>query len=266
MAVPEGDIDERLRRGAHGAVRRIGAGLVPGDDCAAQGRLGARVRTVARAGLVRGGVRVSVGGRHLRERARRGAACLLVVVGCDTRGRKHFLALEAGFRESKESWKSVLLSLRDRGVRAAKLAVATGGWGSGRPWPRCFPRPGRNAAGFTRRRTCSTSCRGAFRAKRSPCCTRFGDCESIDPHSLQNGACLRLQPAADGRTLSSTEGAATLHNRERNASAANQFEVAVESSRNRRQVHTPFAPSRCFCRQYSANTASPNTFMTRLKL
>ena len=26
--------------------------------------------------------------------------CLLGVVGCDARGRKHFLAMEAGFRES----------------------------------------------------------------------------------------------------------------------------------------------------------------------
>ena len=52
--------------------------------------------------------------------------CLLVVVGCDARGRKRFLALEAGFRESKESWKAVLLSLRDRGVKAAKLAVGDG--------------------------------------------------------------------------------------------------------------------------------------------
>ena len=54
---------------------------------------------------------------------------LLVVVGCDVRGRKHFLAMEAGFRESKESWKAVLLSLRDRGVKAAKLAVGDGGLG-----------------------------------------------------------------------------------------------------------------------------------------
>ena len=53
--------------------------------------------------------------------------CLLVVVGCDARDRKRFLALEAGFRESKESWKAVLLSLRDRGVKAAKLAVGDGG-------------------------------------------------------------------------------------------------------------------------------------------
>ena len=55
--------------------------------------------------------------------------CLLVVVGCDVRGYKHFLALDAGFRESKESWKAVLLSLRNRGVKAAKLAVGDGGLG-----------------------------------------------------------------------------------------------------------------------------------------
>ncbi len=55
--------------------------------------------------------------------------CLLVVVGCDARGRKRFLALEAGFRESKESWKAVLLGLRERGVKAAKLAVGDGGLG-----------------------------------------------------------------------------------------------------------------------------------------
>ena len=55
--------------------------------------------------------------------------CLLVVVGCDARGRKRFLALEPGYRESRESWKAVLLSLRDRGVKAAKLAVGDGGLG-----------------------------------------------------------------------------------------------------------------------------------------
>ena len=57
---------------------------------------------------------------------RSGERRCLVVVGCDARGRKRFLALEAGFRESKESWKAVLLSLRDRGVKAAKLAVGDG--------------------------------------------------------------------------------------------------------------------------------------------
>ena len=67
------------------------------------------------------GIYVNVRGEERR--------CLLVMVGCDVRGRKRFLALEAGFRESKESWKAVLLSLRDRGVKAAKLAVGDGGLG-----------------------------------------------------------------------------------------------------------------------------------------
>ena len=51
------------------------------------------------------------------------------VACCDVHGRKHFLAIEAGFRESAESWKAVLLSLRDRGVDAPKLAVGDGALG-----------------------------------------------------------------------------------------------------------------------------------------
>ncbi len=43
------------------------------------------------------GIYVNVRGEERR--------CLLVVVGCDARGRKRFLALESGFRESKESWR-----------------------------------------------------------------------------------------------------------------------------------------------------------------
>ena len=77
------------------------------------------------------GIYVNVRGEERR--------CLLVVVGCDTRGRKRFLALEAGFRESKESWKAVLLSLRDRGVKAAKLAVGDGGLGLWSALAEVFP-------------------------------------------------------------------------------------------------------------------------------
>ena len=55
--------------------------------------------------------------------------CILVLVGCDVHGRKHFLAIEDGFRESTESWKALLLSLRDRGVEAARLAIGDGALG-----------------------------------------------------------------------------------------------------------------------------------------
>jgi transposase-like protein len=55
--------------------------------------------------------------------------CMLVVVGCDLHGRKHCLAIEDGFRESTASWKALLLSLKDRGLDAAKLAVGDGALG-----------------------------------------------------------------------------------------------------------------------------------------
>lgn len=56
-------------------------------------------------------------------------ACVLVVVGVAGDGTKHFLALEEGYRESKESWLGVLRSLRDRGMNAPALAVADGALG-----------------------------------------------------------------------------------------------------------------------------------------
>ncbi len=56
-------------------------------------------------------------------------ACILVVVGVASDGTKHFLALEEGYRESKESWLAVLRSLRERGMTTPALAVADGALG-----------------------------------------------------------------------------------------------------------------------------------------
>lgn len=56
--------------------------------------------------------------------------CVLVVIGCDGYGRKHFLAIDEGLRESKESWKALLLGLRDRGMtRPPRLAIGDGAMG-----------------------------------------------------------------------------------------------------------------------------------------
>jgi transposase-like protein len=57
------------------------------------------------------------------------AACLLVVLGARDDGRKELLALELGYRESRESWAAVLRSLRDRGMAAPRLAVGDGALG-----------------------------------------------------------------------------------------------------------------------------------------
>jgi len=56
--------------------------------------------------------------------------CALVVIGVNERGEKHFLAIEDGVRESKQSWRELLLGLKQRGLKLApKLAVGDGALG-----------------------------------------------------------------------------------------------------------------------------------------
>jgi len=55
--------------------------------------------------------------------------CLLVVVGVNDRGEKHFLAIEDGVRESTQSWREVLLDLKSRGLVAPALGIADGALG-----------------------------------------------------------------------------------------------------------------------------------------
>jgi putative transposase len=55
-------------------------------------------------------------------------ACL-VVVGALPDGRKEVIAIEDGYRESTEAWKTVLRDLKARGMTAPQLAVADGALG-----------------------------------------------------------------------------------------------------------------------------------------
>ena len=55
--------------------------------------------------------------------------CVLVVIGVNARGEKHFLAIEDGVRESTQSWREVLLALKHRGLSAPKLATGDGAMG-----------------------------------------------------------------------------------------------------------------------------------------
>ncbi len=54
---------------------------------------------------------------------------VLVVVGLNRQGRKEILALEEGYRESEDSWRDVLRSLKRRGVHWLGLVIADGGLG-----------------------------------------------------------------------------------------------------------------------------------------
>lgn len=55
--------------------------------------------------------------------------CLLVVIGVREDGVKELLAVEDGYRESRDSWAAVLRDLRDRGLNEPKLVIGDGALG-----------------------------------------------------------------------------------------------------------------------------------------
>ena len=69
-------------------------------------------------------------GIYLKARMEEAKDCVLVVIGVDEYGKKELLAIEDGYRESKESWKSLIRSLKERGLsRHPKVAVGDGALG-----------------------------------------------------------------------------------------------------------------------------------------
>ena len=56
-------------------------------------------------------------------------ACLLVLIGVNSRGEKELLACQGGYRESALSWKEIFLDLMSRGMKAPKVIVGDGALG-----------------------------------------------------------------------------------------------------------------------------------------
>jgi putative transposase len=56
--------------------------------------------------------------------------CLLVVIGVREDGVKELLAVEDGYRESAESWASVMRDLKDRGLNEPHLVIGDGALGT----------------------------------------------------------------------------------------------------------------------------------------
>ena len=84
-------------------------------------------------------VYVWVDGVHFNIRLDDDRLCTLVMIGARPDGQKELLAVEDGYRESAESWKTVLRELKRRGLVAPVLAVgdgALGFWAAAREvWP-----------------------------------------------------------------------------------------------------------------------------------
>ncbi len=56
--------------------------------------------------------------------------CLLVLMGTTVDGRKELIAVQDGYRESKQSWHELMVDLKQRGLTVApKLAIGDGALG-----------------------------------------------------------------------------------------------------------------------------------------
>jgi putative transposase len=84
-------------------------------------------------------VYVWVDGVHFNIRLEDDRLCTLVMIGAKPNGEKELLAVEDGYRESAESWKTVLRELKRRGMAAPLVAIgdgALGFWAAAREvWP-----------------------------------------------------------------------------------------------------------------------------------
>jgi putative transposase len=69
-------------------------------------------------------------GIYLQARMEDGRDCLLIIIGVTSSGQKEVVAIEDGYRESKDSWQSLLRDLKSRGLtKGPKVATGDGALG-----------------------------------------------------------------------------------------------------------------------------------------
>ena len=74
-------------------------------------------------------------GIHFNIRLQENKQCILVLMGATAEGKKELIAVQDGHRESEQSWTSMLLDLKSRGLTIdPKLAIADGALGF---WAAC---------------------------------------------------------------------------------------------------------------------------------
>ena len=71
-----------------------------------------------------------VDGIYFNVRMEKENLCLLVIVGATADGRKEFVAIEDGYREDAQSWKELLLRVKNQGLlKGPELAIGDGALG-----------------------------------------------------------------------------------------------------------------------------------------
>ena len=111
-------------------------------------------------------------GVHFTIRLEEDRLCTLVLIGVRPDGTKEVIAVEDGYRESAESWLTVLRDLKRRGMRAPVLAVGDGALGFWAAVREVWPETAEQPAGSIGSPTCWTSSRSVSSRGRSGRCTR----------------------------------------------------------------------------------------------
>ena len=79
-------------------------------------------------------------GVHFNIRLEEDRLCILVLMGATEDGRKELIAVADGYRESEQSWKSLLLDVKSRGLTVdPKLAIGDGALGFWKALPQVYP-------------------------------------------------------------------------------------------------------------------------------
>jgi transposase-like protein len=80
-------------------------------------------------------------GVYFNIRSDHAKQCILVIIGVTEQGRKEFIAIEDGYRESEQSWSELLLRIKAQGLRhPPELAVGDGALGFWKALRKVFPK------------------------------------------------------------------------------------------------------------------------------
>lgn len=78
-------------------------------------------------------------GVHFNVRLEEDRTCILVLMGATAEGKKELIAVQDGYRESEQSWRSLLLDVKQRGLTVdPELAVGDGALGFWKALPQVF--------------------------------------------------------------------------------------------------------------------------------
>src|SRR5256884_1071712 len=111
-------------------------------------------------------------GVYLQARMEDHSECMLVLIGATPEGKKELIGFQVGVRESAQSWRELLVEVKQRGLKIApEIAVGDGALGFWKALDEVFP--GTRHQRFSRRSRRPDGCSGSL-GLAARCHTRIG--------------------------------------------------------------------------------------------